>query len=189
MLEGMAIAGGAALHQIFRFAPYRGVSVLVCGFLWSRMNDGWLNCSRQGLSEDGVVTVAPDGRDSLAFAETGGFDLLILDGMLPRCTGFDVARQLRSRGDRMPILMLTARDAPRDVINGLDLGADDYINKPFSFEILLARIRALGRRGPISQPVLLGKSWSFGASGHARSPAGRQKRSTSRARNTRSSNC
>ena len=111
---------------------------------------------RQGLSEDGhIVTVAADGRGGLALAESGGFDLLILDVMLPGCTGFDIARQLRSGGDRTPILMLTARDAPRDVVNGLDLGADDYITKPFSFEILLARVRALGRRGPIAQPVVL----------------------------------
>ena len=111
---------------------------------------------RQGLSEDGhIVTGAVDGRGGLALAESGGFDLLILDVMLPGCTGFDIAQQLRSGGDRTPILMLTARDAPRDVVNGLDLGADDYITKPFSFEILLARIRALGRRGPIAHPVVL----------------------------------
>ena len=111
---------------------------------------------RQGLSEEGhLVTVTADGGAGLALAKGGGFDLLILDVMLPGCSGFDIARQLRSGGDRTPILMLTARDAPRDVVNGLDLGADDYITKPFSFEILLARIRALGRRGPISQPVVL----------------------------------
>ena len=111
---------------------------------------------RQGLSEDGhIVTVAADGDGGLALAETGGFDLLILDVMLPGCTGFDIARRLRAAGDRTPILMLTARDAPRDVVNGLDLGADDYLTKPFSFEILLARVRALGRRGPIAQPVVL----------------------------------
>jgi two-component system response regulator MprA len=111
---------------------------------------------RQGLIEDGhVVTVAADGLSGLALAKTGGFDLLVLDVMLPGCTGFEIARQLRSGGDRTPILMLTARDAPRDVVAGLDLGADDYITKPFSFDILLARIRAVGRRGPITQPVVL----------------------------------
>jgi DNA-binding response OmpR family regulator len=111
---------------------------------------------RQGLVEDGhVVTVAPDGRIGLTLAETGGFDLLILDVMLPGCTGFEIAKQRRSCGDRTPILMLTARDAPRDVVAGLDLGADDYITKPFSFEILLAHVRAVGRRGPIAQPIVL----------------------------------
>jgi len=111
---------------------------------------------RQGLSEEGhIVTVAVDGRDGLALAETGGFDLLLLDVMLPGCSGFEIARQRRSSGDRTPILMLTARDAPRDVVNGLDLGADDYLTKPFSFEILLARVRALGRRGPVAQAVVL----------------------------------
>jgi DNA-binding response OmpR family regulator len=111
---------------------------------------------RQGLSEEGhIVTVAADGRGGLALAECCGFDLLLLDVMLPGYTGFEIARQLRSSGDRTPILMLTARDAPSDVINGLDLGADDYITKPFSFAILLARVRALGRRGPIAQPVVL----------------------------------
>src|SRR5437763_4016291 len=89
---------------------------------------------RQGLSEDGhTVTVASDGRNGLALAQTGGFDVLVLDVMLPGCTGFEIARQLRNSHDRTPILMLTARDAPRDVVHGLDLGADDYITKPFSF--------------------------------------------------------
>jgi DNA-binding response OmpR family regulator len=111
---------------------------------------------RQGLAEDGhVVTVTPDGRSGLALAAAGGFDLLVLDVMLPGCTGFEIASHLRAGGDRTPILMLTARDAPRDVVAGLDLGADDYITKPFSFDILLARIRAAGRRGPITQPVVL----------------------------------
>jgi DNA-binding response OmpR family regulator len=111
---------------------------------------------RQGLSEEGhIVTVAADGRGGLGLAECGGFDLLLLDVMLPGCTGFEIARELRSSGDRTPILMLTACDAPRDVVNGLDLGADDYITKPFSFAVLLARVRALGRRGPIAQPVVL----------------------------------
>src|SRR5947209_14726258 len=96
---------------------------------------------RQGLTEDGaIVAVAQDGRVGLALAEAGGFDVLVLDVMLPGRTGFEIARQLRVGGDRTPILMLTARDAPRDVVAGLDLGADDYITKPFSFDILLARI-------------------------------------------------
>jgi DNA-binding response OmpR family regulator len=111
---------------------------------------------RQGLAEDGhVVTIAADGRDGLAIAEAGGFDLLILDVMLPHVTGLEIARRLRARRDRTPILMLTARDAPSDIVHGLDTGADDYLTKPFSFEVLLARVRAVGRRGPIPQPVVL----------------------------------
>jgi DNA-binding response OmpR family regulator len=111
---------------------------------------------RQGLVEEGhTVTVAIDGNEGMSFAETGSFDLLILDVMLPVKSGFEIAREVRARRDRTPILMLTARDAPRDIVHGLDIGADDYITKPFSFEVLLARVRALGRRGPISHPVVL----------------------------------
>ena len=111
---------------------------------------------RQGLMEDGhAVTVALEGRGGLALAEVGGFDLLILDCMLPGVSGFEITRQLRARRNRTPILMLTARDAPGDVVHGLDTGADDYLTKPFSFEVLLARVRAVGRRGPIAQPVVL----------------------------------
>ena len=111
---------------------------------------------RQGLTEDGhVVTVAREGGEGLSLAGGGGFDLLILDVMLPGVSGFEIARQLRARRDQTPILMLTARDSTRDVVEGLDLGADDYLTKPFSFEVLLARVRAVGRRGPIPQPVCL----------------------------------
>jgi DNA-binding response OmpR family regulator len=111
---------------------------------------------RQGLVEDGhTVSVAVDGREGLAFAGSGTFDLLILDVMLPGKSGFEIAREVRARKDRTPILMLTARDAAQDIVQGLDIGADDYLTKPFSFEVLLARVRALGRRGVIAQPVLL----------------------------------
>ena len=111
---------------------------------------------RQGLVEDGhAVTVAVDGREGLAFAVSGAFDLLILDVMLPVKNGFEIAQKVRSLKDRTPILMLTARDAARDIVQGLDTGADDYLTKPFSFEVLLARVRALGRRGVIAQPVVL----------------------------------
>jgi DNA-binding response OmpR family regulator len=88
-------------------------------------------------------------------AESNDFDLILLDIMLPGMDGFTVARRLRDGGIRTPILMLTARDATPDVVRGLDLGADDYLTKPFSFEVLLARIRALLRRGPATQEVQL----------------------------------
>jgi two-component system response regulator MprA len=111
---------------------------------------------RQGLVEDGhTVSVAVDGREGLAFAGSAAFDLLILDVMLPGKSGLEIAQEVRATKDRTPILMLTARDAVRDIVHGLDIGADDYLTKPFSFEVLLARVRALGRRVVIAQPVLL----------------------------------
>jgi DNA-binding response OmpR family regulator len=111
---------------------------------------------RQGLVEDAhTVTVAQNGREGLELAECGGFDLLILDIMLPGLDGLQIARKLRAGRDRTPILILTARDAPGDIVRGLDIGADDYLTKPFSLAVLLARVRALGRRGPMPQPVLL----------------------------------
>ena len=111
---------------------------------------------RQGLAEEGhSVTVATEGRQGLAMAEAAEFDLIILDVMLPGFSGFEIAQRLRAKRNQTPILMLTARDATDDVVKGLDLGADDYLTKPFSFEVLVARVRALGRRGPIPVPVLL----------------------------------
>jgi DNA-binding response OmpR family regulator len=111
---------------------------------------------RQGLTEEGhSVTVATDGRHGLELAGAAEFDLIMLDVMLPGMDGFEIARSLRAERNQTPILMLTARDATGDVVQGLNLGADDYLTKPFSFEVLLARVRALGRRGPIPQPVLL----------------------------------
>ena len=111
---------------------------------------------RQGLAEDGhAVTVALNGREGMSIAETGGFDLLILDIMLPGADGLQIVRRLRARRDGTPVLMLTARDSAGDIVKGLDIGADDYLTKPFSFEVLLARVRAAGRRGPVAQPVIL----------------------------------
>ena len=112
------------------------------------------------------------------FAEAGGFDLLILDVMLPGMSGLGIARHLRARRDRTPILMLTARDAASDIVQGLDTGADDYLTKPFSFEVLLARVRAVGRRGPIAQPVVLEDRRPHPPPGNARSPARRPKNRT-----------
>lgn len=110
----------------------------------------------QGLTEEGhSVVVASEGRGGLAAAETGGFDLLLLDVMLPGLDGFSLARRLRAQRNQTPILMLTARDATPDIVQGLDVGADDYLTKPFSLEVLFARVRALGRRGPLPQPERL----------------------------------
>ena len=92
------------------------------------------------------MTVAFDGPGGLDSAQHGEFDVLVLDVMLPGLDGFSIVRRLRAAGRSTPILLLTARDAAEDVVTGLDAGADDYLTKPFSFKILLARLRALSRR-------------------------------------------
>jgi DNA-binding response OmpR family regulator len=100
-----------------------------------------------GLREEAHdVDLARDGRKALELAGDTPFDLILLDVMLPGLDGIEVAKQLRFRGDAVPILMITARDTLPDVVTGLDAGADDYLTKPFSFVELLARIRALARR-------------------------------------------
>jgi DNA-binding response OmpR family regulator len=93
------------------------------------------------------IDVVHDGTEGLVRAEGGAYDLLLLDVMLPGMDGVDVARELRRQKVRTPILMLTARDAVADRVRGLDAGADDYLTKPFALEELLARVRAVGRRG------------------------------------------
>ena len=104
----------------------------------------------RGLHGEGHrVFVASDGRQGLEYAHVRSYDLIVLDVLLPIVDGFEIARRLRQRGDRTPILVLTARDSPADAVQGLDAGADDYLKKPFAFEELLARIRAVARRGPI----------------------------------------
>src|SRR5256712_5716809 len=90
--------------------------------------------------------VVHDGAEGLTRAELGSYDLIVLDVMLPGLDGFAVARELRKNRVRIPILMLTARDAVADRVSGLDAGADDYLTKPFALEELLARVRALARR-------------------------------------------
>jgi DNA-binding response OmpR family regulator len=102
---------------------------------------------KKGLDEHGhSVTLSSDGHEGLDAARHGEFDVLVLDVMLPGLDGFSIVRRLRGAGRGTPILLLTARDAAEDVVTGLDAGADDYLTKPFSFKILLARLRALSRR-------------------------------------------
>jgi DNA-binding response OmpR family regulator len=102
----------------------------------------------QGLKEEGhVVDVAPDGDEALMLAHVYDYDIILLDVVLPKKNGFQVATELRREGRTTPILMLTSRDATEDIGRGLDAGADDYLAKPFRFDELLARIRALHRRG------------------------------------------
>jgi two-component system response regulator MprA len=110
----------------------------------------------QTLHEDGhQVVLASDGREGFEIARCSPFDVIVLDVMLPGMDGLAVARKLRERGNQTPVLMLTARDAPADIVNGLNSGADDYLTKPFSLDILLARLRAVSRRGAIPRPTCL----------------------------------
>jgi two-component system OmpR family response regulator len=111
---------------------------------------------RRGLLEEGYAAdIAAQGEDALWMATATEYDAIVLDVMLPGLDGNEVCRRLRERGVRSPVLMLTARDAVDDRVAGLDNGADDYLTKPFSFAELLARLRALTRRGPIERPPLL----------------------------------
>ena len=102
----------------------------------------------QGLREEGyAVDIARDGEAATTSAHVYDYDIILLDVVLPKKNGFQVATELRREGRKTPILMLTSRDAVEDVVRGLDAGADDYLSKPFQFDELLARIRALVRRG------------------------------------------
>jgi two-component system copper resistance phosphate regulon response regulator CusR len=103
---------------------------------------------RQGLAEAGFVTeLAPNGVDGLHLAQTGDYDLVVLDVMLPGLNGWQVLERLRQGGQHLPVLFLTAKDQVEDRVRGLELGADDYLVKPFAFSELLARVRTLLRRG------------------------------------------
>jgi two-component system OmpR family response regulator len=110
----------------------------------------------RGLTERGhVVDVVATGGEALASARVGEYDVILLDIRLPDRDGFEVCRQLRTERVWTPVLMLTARTAVADRIAGLDSGADDYLGKPFAFHELMARMRALARRGPVPRPVEL----------------------------------
>ncbi len=111
---------------------------------------------RRGLGEEGYATdLADRGEEALWMAQAVAYDAIVLDVMLPGADGFEICRRLRSGGVWSPVLMLTARDAVDDRVNGLDAGADDYLAKPFAFEELLARLRALTRRAPLERPPVL----------------------------------
>ncbi len=111
---------------------------------------------KKGLDEQGhSATLAFDGIEGLAAAELSEFEVLVLDVMLPGMDGLAIVRRLRENRIGTPILLLTARDTPDDVIAGLDAGADDYLTKPFSFKILVARLRALSRRRQVDPQTLL----------------------------------
>jgi two-component system, OmpR family, response regulator len=110
----------------------------------------------RALREDGhAADVAHDGPEGVSTAHAAPYDAIVLDVMLPGFDGFEVVRRLREQQVWTPVLMLTARDAVVDRVGGLDAGADDYLTKPFSIEELLARLRAIARRGPVERPTVL----------------------------------
>jgi two-component system OmpR family response regulator len=114
------------------------------------------NVLRRGLRRKGMgVDIAVDGDEALLHAAATKYDVILLDVMLPGADGFDICRELRARGVWSPTLMLTARNAIEDRVRGLDSGADDYLAKPFSFDELFARLRALTRRSAHPRPVVL----------------------------------
>jgi two-component system copper resistance phosphate regulon response regulator CusR len=114
---------------------------------------------RKGLAENGyVVDVAADGEEGLHLALRGGYELVVLDVMLPGRDGWSVLGELRRGGSQTPVLFLTAKDGLQDRVKGLNLGADDYLVKPFAFSELLARVRSILRRGPARQAETLRKA-------------------------------
>lgn len=115
-----------------------------------------LELLRQGLREEGhTVLCAADGAEALPLLREHEFDVVILDVMMPRMNGFEMASRMRAESNHTPLLMLTAKDAVPDIVRGLDLGADDYMTKPFSFNELLLRLRALKRSSVARQPPTL----------------------------------
>src|SRR3954462_8327481 len=111
---------------------------------------------RRGMRAEGVnADVVGRGEDAVAQAGASPYDAIVLDVMLPGMDGYDACRSLREQGTWSPVLMLTARDAIEDRVRGLDGGADDYLTKPFSLAELVARLRALARRGPVERPTVL----------------------------------
>jgi DNA-binding response OmpR family regulator len=108
---------------------------------------------RRALQREGyVVSVAHDGEQALTMGMLGGLDLMVLDVMMPGRDGLEVIKQLRAAKQMTPTILVTARDSMADMVRGLDSGADDYLTKPFALDVLLARMRALARRGPATYP-------------------------------------
>ncbi|MCC2334675.1 response regulator transcription factor [Cellulomonas wangsupingiae] len=117
---------------------------------------GLVRALRRGLTAEGfAVDAAHDGETGLAMAVDGEYDVLVVDVMLPRRNGYDVVTALRAHDVWTPVLMLSAKDGEHDVADGLDVGADDYLTKPFSFVVLVARLRALVRRPVAPRPAVL----------------------------------
>jgi DNA-binding response OmpR family regulator len=119
-------------------------------------DEGLRSVLERGLRENGyAVDTAGDGEQALRYLDTYEYEVAILDWRMPKVSGLEVIRRLRLRGAALPVLMLTARDAPSDRVAGLDEGADDYLVKPFDFSELLARVRALQRRGEAMQSLVI----------------------------------
>jgi two-component system OmpR family response regulator len=119
-------------------------------------DDGLRSVLERGLRENGyVVDATADGEQALRYLEAYEYEIAVLDWRMPKVTGLEVIQQLRRRGSALPILMLTARDVANDRVRGLDEGADDYLVKPFDFSELLARVRALQRRGEAMQSLVI----------------------------------
>ena len=119
-------------------------------------DEGLRSVLERGLHESGyTVDATSDGQQALRYLETYEYEVAILDWRMPKLSGIEVIHRLRQRGSALPVLMLTAKDAPGDRVAGLDGGADDYLIKPFDFSELLARVRALQRRGPAMQSILI----------------------------------
>lgn len=119
-------------------------------------DEGLRSVLERGLRENGyIVDATVDGQQALRYLDAYDYEVAILDWRMPKVTGLEVIQQLRRRGSSLPVLMLTARDAAGDRVTGLDEGADDYLIKPFDFAELLARIRALQRRGEAMQSLLI----------------------------------
>jgi len=111
---------------------------------------------RRGLAAEGfVVDVVATGPQGLEAARVGGHDAVLLDVMLPQLSGYEIVRRLRREGNWVPVMLVTAKDGEHDEADGLDCGADDYLTKPFSYVVLLARLRALLRRRPVPRPAVL----------------------------------
>jgi DNA-binding response OmpR family regulator len=119
-------------------------------------DEGLRSVLERGLQESGyTVDATSDGLQALRHLETYEYEVAILDWRMPKLSGIEVIQRLRQRGSALPVLMLTAKDAAGDRVAGLDGGADDYLIKPFDFSELLARVRALQRRGPAMQSILI----------------------------------
>jgi two-component system OmpR family response regulator len=144
---------GASSHQALICAATMGVRMRI---LVVEDELKMANLLRRGLVEEGhAVDVARTGHDAVWMAQAAEFDAIVLDLMLPGLDGVEVCRRIRENGVWAPVLMLTARDGVEDRVTGLDAGADDYLPKPFSFVELLARLRALVRRGSAERPTIL----------------------------------
>lgn len=119
-------------------------------------SDAMARAVKRGLDAEGLLTdLAADGRSGLDMAVSGSYDAVVLDIMLPAKNGYDVCREMREAGVWTPVLMLSAKDGEYDQIDAFDLGADDYLVKPFAFPLLVARLRALIRRGGIARPAVM----------------------------------